>query len=195
MKRIRLPRSRSVVHRGRVKLAAVAAGLLALGALAVPAIAEHGHHGDGSGARQHGPNAAQQRPGGEQSGKPRPGASRDPIVNFRRNALFSCFGADATGIPTADTANITASFATVTAVVTVHAPPGTRVFGQLTQSGCVRLKFFTFTIGLGGVGTTTVSDLRVSNDAFAWFVTSAGGFEVSPEVLLFPGVGTSGGRD
>jgi hypothetical protein len=178
----------SLVRGGGVRRAAVVAALLALVAFAaVPAIAEHGPHGNGSDARQHGSNARHDRSDG---GEPSAGSGQsstqrdDAVVNLRRNALFSCFGAGATGTPTADTANITASLGTVTAVVTVHAPPGTRVFGQLTQSGCVRLKFFTLAIGPGGVGTTTVSDLRVSRDAFVWFVTSAGGFEVSPEVFF-----------
>jgi hypothetical protein len=110
--------------------------------------------------------------------------SSDPVVHFQRNALFTCFGAGG-GLPTANTASITASFATFTAVVTVHAPPGTSVFGELTQSGCLRLKFFTFIVPASGVGTTTVTDLRISNDAFVWFNDTAGDFQITPEVVFF----------
>jgi hypothetical protein len=106
-------------------------------------------------------------------------------VNFRRNAIFTCFGADGTGIRTANTANITATLTTVKAVVTVHAPPGTMVFGELTQSGCVRLKFFTFTVPASGVGIATVTDLRISADAFVSFSDTVGEFQISPEVVFF----------
>jgi hypothetical protein len=105
-------------------------------------------------------------------------------VNFRRNAIFTCFGADGTGTPTANTANITASRTTVSAVVTVHAPAGTTVFGDLTQSGCLRLKFFTFKVGASGVGTTTVTDARISNDAFVFIEDTVGDFQITPEVVF-----------
>jgi hypothetical protein len=116
-------------------------------------------------------------------GRKRGCASSDPVVNFRRNALFTCFGAFG-GIPTADFANITSTFFTITATVTVFAPPGTAVFGQLVQSGCVRFKFFSFVVGPTGVGTTTVTDLRVSRDAFVFINTSNGQFEITPEVFV-----------
>jgi hypothetical protein len=105
-------------------------------------------------------------------------------VNFRRNAIFTCFGALGTGTPTTNTASISATFTSIKAVVTVHAPPFTTVFGQLDQSGCVRLKFFSFTVGASGVGTTTVTDFRISNDAFVWFVDTVGEFQITPEVVF-----------
>jgi hypothetical protein len=105
-------------------------------------------------------------------------------VTFRRNAIYSCFGADSTGIPTANTASITASLTTFKAVVTVHAPPGTMVFGELTQSGCLRLKFFSFRVGALGVGTGTVTDLRITNDAFVSFSDTVGEFQLTPEVIF-----------
>jgi hypothetical protein len=157
----------SVVRRRGAKLTAVAAGLVALGAFAaVPAAAKHDATGDRPDAHEH-PTSS----------------SSDPVVNFRRNALFTCFGANG-GAPTANTANITATLTTVKAVVTVHAPPFTTVFGQLDQSGCARLKFFSFTIPFSGVGTTTVTDLRISNDAFVWFNDTAGEFQITPEVVF-----------
>jgi hypothetical protein len=168
MKRLRITGSMSVVRRGGAKLAAVAAGLVALAAFAaVPAVASHDARGDGPDARGH-------------------RTSFDAVVNFRRNAIYSCFGADNTGTPTANTANITASFTTVRAVVTVHAPAGTTVFGELTQSGCVRLKFFSFTVPASGVGTATVTDFRISNDAFVSFSDTLGEFQVTPDVVFFP---------
>jgi hypothetical protein len=167
-----------VVGRRGAKLAAVAAGLVALGSLAaVPATARH----DAGGGR---PDAGEHRSDARKlAGEHR--TSGDPVVNLRRNAIFSCFGADGTGTPTANTANITAVLATVQAVVTVHAPPGTAVFGQLVQSGCLRLKFFTFIVPASGVGTATVTDLRISNDAFVFIVDTAGDFQITPEVVFF----------
>jgi hypothetical protein len=168
MKRLRITHGMCVVRRKATKLAAVAAGLVALGAFAaIPAAAGHDSRGDRSDAGEH-------------------QTSSDPVVNFRRNAIFTCFGADGTGTPTANTANITASLTTVTAVVTVHAPPGTTVFGELTQSGCLRLKFFTFTVPASSVGTATVTDLRISNDAFVSFSDTVGDFQITPEVVFFP---------
>jgi hypothetical protein len=170
MKQLRITRSMSVVRRRAAEVAAVA-GLVALGAFAaVPAAASNDARGDWPGWS-----------------KPRFGER--PIVtaqgvNFRRNAIFSCFGADGTGTPTANTANITANFAMIKAVVTVHAPAGTTVFGQLDQSNCSRLKFFSFTVPASGIGTTTVTDWRVSNDAFVWFNDTSGDFEITPEVLF-----------
>jgi hypothetical protein len=156
----------SVVRRKGAKLAGVAAGLVALGAFAaVPAAARHDARGDGSDA------------GGHRS-------SGDPVVNFRRNAIFTCFGADGTGTSTPNTANISATLTTIKAVVTVHARAGTTVFGELTQSGCVRLKFFSFTVPASGVGTATVTDLRISNDAFVFFSDTVGDFQITPEVVF-----------
>lgn len=168
MKRPRITHGMSFVRRKATKLAAVAAGLVALGAFAaIPAAGRNDARGDRSDAGEH-------------------QTSSDPVVNFRRNAIFTCFGADGTGTPTANTANITASFTTVTAVVTVHAPAGTTVFGELTQSGCLRLKFFTFTVLASGVGTATVTDLRISNDAFVSFSDTVGDFQITPEVVFLP---------
>jgi hypothetical protein len=167
MKRLRITHGRSVVRRKATRLAAVAAGLVALGAFAaIPAAARHDARGNRSDASEH-------------------QTSSDPVV-FRRNAIFTCFGADNTGTPTANTANITASLTTVTAVVTVNARPGTMVFGELTQSGCLRLKFFTFTVPASGVGTATVTDLRISNDAFVSFSDTVGDFQITPEVVFSP---------
>jgi hypothetical protein len=178
--RVRIRRSMSVVHRRGAKLAAVAAGVVALGAFAaVPATARHDARVDGSDAGQHWSDAGEQSShAGEHV------TSADPLVNFRRNAIFSCFGADGTGTPTANTANISATLTTIKAVVTVHAPAGTTVFGELTQSGCVRLKFFTFTVPASGVGTATVTDLRISRDAFVSFSDTAGDFQITPEVVF-----------
>jgi hypothetical protein len=156
----------SLVRRAGAKLAPVAAGLVALGAFAaVPAAARHDARGDRPVAGKH------RHPG-------------DVVVNFRRNAIYSCFGADGTGIPTANTASITASLTTIKAVVTVVAPPGTTVFGELTQSGCLRLKFFSFRVPASGVGTGTVTDLRVTNDAFVSFSDTVGEFQLTPEVMF-----------
>jgi hypothetical protein len=161
------------VRRRGAKLAAVAAGLVALGVFAaVPAGAKHDVRKHQPAARKHQPDAGEHR------------TSNDPVVNFRRNAIFTCFGADGTGTPTANTANITASLTTVSAVVTVHAPAGTTVFGQLTQSGCLRLKFFTFRVPASGVGTATVTDSRISANAFVWFVDTVGDFQITPEVVF-----------
>jgi hypothetical protein len=173
MKRLRITRSLSVVRDRVAKLAAVAAALVALGAVAaVPADARHDPRADGgAGAREH-------PPGGDG-----PITSAVADVNFRRNALFTCFGANG-GAATQNTANITATLTTVRAVVTVHAPAGTTVNGQLTQSGCARLKFFTFRIPAGGVATVTITDLRISRDAFVWFNDTAGDFQITPEVIF-----------
>jgi hypothetical protein len=177
MKRLRMTRSVGVVRRKGARLAAVAAGLVALAAFtAVPADARHVPGADGSDGG-HWSDGGGHRPPGD--GSPPTAAS---LVNFRRDALFSCFGADGSGTPTANTANITAGLTTITALVTVHAPPGSAVSGQLTQSGCVKLKFFTFVIGATGSGTTTVTDLRVSNMAFVWFNDTAGDFQITPTV-------------
>jgi hypothetical protein len=173
MKSRRITRSMSVVRRSGAKLAAVVAGLVALGTFtAVPAAARHDARGDGSDLVAHWYDGGEHR------------ASGDPVVNFRRNALFTCFGGFG-GTPTANTASISATFTTIKAVVTVHAPPFTTVFGQLDQSGCARLKFFSFTVGASGVGTTTVTDLRISSDAFVWFNDTAGDFQITPEVVFF----------
>ena len=108
------------------------------------------------------------------------------LVNFRTGAIFSCInGADNTGVATANTANITATLTTVSAVVTVHALPGTSVFGELTQAGCARLKFFSFTVPASGVGTTTVTDLRITGGAFVSFSDTAGEFQITPIVSFF----------
>jgi hypothetical protein len=173
VKRLRITRSMSVVRRRGAKLAAVAAGLVALGAFAAgPAAARHDARGDRPDARAL-------------------GTSSDRVVNFRRNAFFTCFGGFG-GTPTANTASITkvAFFVTaVNATVTVHAPAGTRVFGQLVQSGCSRVKSFSFTVPASGVGTTTVVDLVARdigvNDAFVWFSDTVGDFQITPEVFLF----------
>jgi hypothetical protein len=173
MKRLRITRGMSVFRRRGAKLAAVAAGLFALGAFtAVPAGARHDARADPPGGGEHKSHAGEHQ------------TSSDAVVNFRRNAIFTCFGADGTGITTANTANITAGLTTVTAVVTVHARAGTTVFGNLTQSGCLRLKFFTFVVPASGVGTATVTDLRISNDAFVFFSDTAGDFQISPEVVF-----------
>ena len=178
MKRLRITRYMYVVRRRGAKLAALGIGLVALGAFtaAVPAGARPGARGDRPDRGEHGTSR-----------------SSDALVTFRRNAIFTCFGADATGIATANTANITASLTTVTDVVTLHAPPGTTVFGNLTQSGCLRLKFFTFTVSASGVGTATITDLRITNDAFVFFSDTAGDFQITPEVVLSltPGSGST----
>jgi hypothetical protein len=187
MKSLRIPRSMSVVRSGRAKLAVIAAGLVALGAYsAVPAAARHAAAGDRPDPQQSGSDPQQSGSDPQQfgSGPVNHGFPGDPVVNFRRNAIFTCFGADGTGIPTANAANITASPTTVTAVVTVHAPPFTSVFGELTQSGCTRLKFFSFTVGASGVGTTTVTDFRIAPDAFVSFSDTAGDFQITPEVIF-----------
>jgi hypothetical protein len=56
------------------------------------------------------------------------------------------------------------------------------VSGQLTRSGCARLKFFSFTIPASGVGTTTVTDLRIRGDALVWFKDTNGDFQITSEV-------------
>jgi hypothetical protein len=76
----------------------------------------------------------------------------------------------------------TANFTIITAKVTVHSVPATMVSGQLTQSGCARLTFFSFTIPASGVGTTPVTDLRIRGDAFVWFNDTNGDFQITPEV-------------
>ena len=187
--------STSDMRRRRGIVAAIAAALITLGAIgAVPAIARH-DPGNGSGGQwqggtgQSGQDLGQWEGGdgqgpGEGNGRHKLLAST--LVNFRTNAIFNCLtGADNTGIPTNNTANISSSLTTVSAVVTVHAPPFTTVFGQLDQTGCARLKFFSFTVGPSGTGTTTVTDLRVTNGAFVWIVDTAGDFQITPLVSLF----------
>lgn len=56
------------------------------------------------------------------------------------------------------------------------------VSGQLMQSDCARLKFFSFTIAASGVGITTVTDLRIRCDALVWFNDTNGDFQFTPEV-------------
>jgi hypothetical protein len=110
-----------------------------------------------------------------------PAAAAATTVNFRQNALFTCNGAfGGAAVPT-DTATISSTVATVSATVRVVAPPGTFVSGQLTQGFCLRLAFFSFTVGPTGIGTTTVTDLRVSNRAFVWIV-EGGRLEITPSV-------------
>jgi hypothetical protein len=184
----------AVVRRTGAKLAAVAAGLVAVGAFgAVPAAARHNARGDGSDAGQQSSDADEQSSdAGQQSSDADEQSSdagqhvtsADPVVSFRRNAIFSCFGADGTGTPTANTANISATLTTIKAVVTVHARAGTTVFGELWQSGCLRPKFFSFMVPASGVGTATVTDLRVSNDAFVSFSDTIGEFQITPEVVF-----------
>ena len=187
MEGLRSARRISGVRQTGAKLAAIAAVLVAMGAFgAVPAVAKQFSHGNGNG-HGNGPSwktPKWNRPGDHCSEHCRPTALATQTVFFRRNALFTCFGATG-GINTANTARITASLFTVTAVVTVHAPPGTTVSGQLTQSGCARLKFFSFSIGATGVRSFTVSDVRIRNDAFVWFNDTAGDFQITPEVFFF----------
>src|SRR5258707_14925462 len=112
MKRLRITRGMSVVRRRGVKLAAVAAGLVALGAFAVvPAVAKHDGRGTAPAAGEQRSDAGDHpsHAGGHPShagGKVR--NTGDPLVTFRRNAIFTCFGAFG-GANTANTANITAS--------------------------------------------------------------------------------------
>jgi hypothetical protein len=114
---------------------------------------------------------------------PRPAAA-PTAVNFRSGALFTCFGASG-GLANGNTATISSpNFFTVTAVVTVSAPPGTVISGQLTQGGCARLKFFTFAVPATGTRTFTVSDVRVSNTAFVWIVGGVAGLQITPGVTL-----------
>jgi hypothetical protein len=166
MKQLRDTRSVAVVRHRGARLAAVVAAAVALGAAAaVPAQARHR-------PPRHRDQASQQ-------------AVAAAVVNFRQNAIFSCFGAVG-GFPNANTANIfSPNVFTVTAIVTVTAPPGSTFFGQLTQSGCVRTKFFTVTVPFGSTtGTAVVSDLRVSNAAFVYLVGGVTGLQITPLVLL-----------
>jgi hypothetical protein len=48
----------------------------------------------------------------------------------------------------------------------------------------LRLKFFTFTVPASGVGTTTVTDTRITNDAFVSFSDTVGDFQLTPEVVF-----------
>jgi hypothetical protein len=168
-------------------LAVVGAGLVAVVAFSAnPATGQRIKSSDQSpdpGAQ--GTDWGQQPPEGDQDGDADDvGVAGATTVNFRQNALFTCFGANGTGTgtPTANTAELTANFTTITAKVTVHSVPGTTVSGQLTQSSCARLKFFSFTIPASGVGTTTVTDLRIRGDAFVWFNDTNGDFQITPEV-------------
>jgi hypothetical protein len=175
MTRLRIARGLSSARRRGAKLAVLAAGLVALATFA-PASA---------GAKLDPPNGARDGwppPNWRRHG-PGPAAPTNPLVNFRRNALFTCFGA-AGGIATPSTARITATATTVTAMLRIVAPPGTVISGQLDQSGCSRLKFFTTTVGITGVATLTVTDLRVSNDAFVWIVGGVAGLQITPEVIF-----------
>jgi hypothetical protein len=187
MKRLRIARSMSLVRRRTTTVAVIAAGLIALAALsAVPAAGQLiGGSDQLPDAGQHGLIRVSNR-----LLAVRTGTADDVVapagtsVNFRKNALFTCFGANGTGTATANTAQITASLTTITAKLTVQAPAGTMVFGQLTQSGCARLKFFNFTVPPSGTGTITVTDLRISGDAFAWFNDTHGDFQITPEVVF-----------
>jgi hypothetical protein len=49
----------------------------------------------------------------------------------------------------------------------------------------VRLKFFSFTVPKGGVGSTTVTDARITNDAFVFIEDTVGDFQITPEVVFF----------
>jgi hypothetical protein len=160
MKRLRNTRRLSVTRHRPAGVAAVVAAAVAFSALAaVPAQARH-----------------RDRPSA-----PSVAAS---VVNFRQGALFSCFGAIG-GVPNANKATISSSFFTVTAVVTVTAAPGSTFFGQLTQNGCARTKFFTVTVPFGRTtGTAVVSDLRVSNAAFVYLVGGVTGLQITPLVIL-----------
>lgn len=179
MQRLRNTGGGSVVRRKGVRLAAVAAALAALGAFtALPAAARHDRSRSWSAP-------GQQRSNGDEHGSDNGGQqafSQSP-VNFRRNALFTCFGGNG-GTTTANTAAITASSSMITAVITVKAPPGTQVNGQLDQSRCARLKIFSATVPASGTLTTTVTDLRISGDAFVWFNDTAGDFQITPEVVF-----------
>ena len=181
------------------------AALMALGVYAVPAVASadpHGQHPDGGGHHCDGSDAGSDESGQcdeggtvTDAGTVESDATTASNVPLRRNAIFTCFGASG-GTNTADTANITANLTTITAMVTVHSAPGTIINGQLTQSGCFRLKFFTFSIPASGVRTFTVTDLRVSNDAFVWINTTTGAFEITPEVLFTRfGTASTSGQD
>lgn len=180
MKRPHRTRWLSVVRHRATRLAALAAGLLALGAFAaVPAVAHHGPRGDWPAPSE--PSSTRDESGTSASSAATAASS---TVNFRQNALFTCFGAGNTGTPTANTATITAGPTTITAVVTVHAPAGTMVSGQLTQSGCARLKFFSFTVPASRMATVTITDLRISRNAFVWFNDTARDFQITPEVVF-----------
>jgi hypothetical protein len=106
------------------------------------------------------------------------------LVNFRQGALFSCFGAVG-GVANANRASIASTALTVTAVVTVTATPGSTFFGQLTQNGCARTKFFTVTVPFGSAtGTAVVSDLRIGNAAFVYLVGGVTGLQITPLVTF-----------
>jgi hypothetical protein len=186
MKRLRITGGGSVLRRKGARLAAVAAALAALAAFtALPAAARHDGSGGWSASGHQRSNGDQQRSGDDEHGSDNGGQQvfGQATVNFRRNALFTCFGANG-GTTTANTATITASSTTITAVVTVKAPAGTQVSGQLDQSRCARLKFFSATVPASGTLTTTVTDLRISGDAFVWFNDTAGDFQITPEVVF-----------
>jgi hypothetical protein len=97
----------------------VAAGLVALGTFtAVPAAARHDARGDGSDLVAHWYDGGEHRTSG------------DPVVNFHRNALFTCFGGFG-GTPTGNTANVSATLTTIKAVVTDRSNRSTRTAAQV----------------------------------------------------------------
>jgi hypothetical protein len=114
-----------------------------------------------------------------------PQAAAAAPVPFRQGALFTCTGALG-GVANANRATISSPNPfTVTAVVTVTGTPGSTFFGQLTQSGCLRTKFFTVTVPFGSTtGTAVVSDLRISNAAFVYLVGGVTGLQITPLVAL-----------
>jgi hypothetical protein len=183
----------SVVRRRTGKLAAIVAGLAALAAfVAGPAAATHAQ---GAGRPEVG--ALSSEHGGLMAS--------DPVVNFRTSppAILSCTMGVIGGAANGDTANITSTALTVTAVVTLHAPAGTFFSGQLTQGPiCFPTETFQGTVPAGQSSVTvTVTDTRGvgATGAFVSVVKDvglvgtrfAGGlFEITP-LVGFSGVGGS----
>jgi hypothetical protein len=173
MKRLRITHRTSGARRRAAKLAAVAAGLIALCAFtAVPALAGHKPHSD--------------RPGGERTkaGGAVTNLATPGLVNFRRGALFSCFGAvGGTNVP-GSTATITRGLFTVNATVHLVGLKNTFYTVELVTSGCQTLGFGFVTTNASGVANTMVTANRgFLNDAFA-YALGGGDLQVTPDATF-----------
>ena len=105
----------------------------------------------------------------------------DPVVQMRRAAGYSCFGAVG-GVPVlGSTANVTGGFFTISATVHLHGLPFTFYTIQLVTSGCqTQGSGFVTTNALGNATVTVTAPRGFLADAF---VTALGGgdFQISNE--------------
>jgi hypothetical protein len=190
--RLLIRSSISVVCRRGARLAAVTAGLLALGAFAaLPAVARHYRSGGGRDAAQPRSEHRSDVDDNDVLADDDDQVSVSSTVNFRTSppAILDCMRGVRDGTANNDTAAITVTATTVLATVTLHAPAGTFFSGQLTQGPiCAPTKNFQGTIPRGTDSVTvTVMDARGFGSTGAFVsVTKGAQFEITPLVGTSP---------